>query len=253
MANAKRVRSLAEALEVAAELGDVLGFQVAPLSTLNGGRRSWHGLDPRDATKWLSEAEGNDDVEPAIPSPFDAPESFPTLPPSRIGLWEVCFLVSSPNEADMLRLPTRVLIEQPRRTIREEAPESFHHTGTVSGGDLNSSVVAMMAQQNKFTLDMLKAQQNMLSVLSDEQQKLTASIREQHERTKKDLERTQQDRDAALGSNSLLSLQVAELKSESQIGMVVGKLIEKDPKALWDGLGSLANGVISLIRGPEAA
>lgn len=252
MANAKRVRSLAEALEVASEIEGVVGFHIAPLATINGGRRSWHGIDPRDENKWMPEAATTDDVEPNIPSPFEPVESFPELPPSRIGLWEVSFLASSETGSDLVRLPNRVLIELPRRNIRDAPSEPFASAPFVTG-DLNGSVVAMMAQQNKFTLDMFSAQQRMLSTLSDEQQKLTASIREQQERTQKDLIRTQQERDVALGSNSQLALQVSELKSESQIGMVVGKLIEKDPKLLFEGLGNAASAIIALIRGSDAA
>jgi hypothetical protein len=252
MAFAKTVRSLAEALEYAKELQDqleveVVGFEVAPLATLHGGRRSWHGIDPRDESKWLAETRSSTELEPQIPSPFEPAETFPELPPSRIGRWEVCFM--TPAGADLGRLDYRVLIEKPRRVIRDEWAED---APPAPSGDLNGSVVAMMQQQNKFTLDLLKTQHGMLATIGEEHKKLAENIREQYEQSQKMLQRVTVEREMALSANSGLSLQVAELRSESQLGMVVAKLAEKDPNALIDGAGRFVVGLIDVLRGKEA-
>ena len=88
MARSKQVvASVTEALNQAKHYPTAAGFMIAPL-VQRGGARAWHVVD------WESEKWARDGEEQELVGIDTEPETLPSLPPSKIGVWAFCFVTT---------------------------------------------------------------------------------------------------------------------------------------------------------------
>lgn len=241
-----RVRSLAEALDLAHEYRDVIGYMVAPLSIRSGGARKWHGLDSSDPTRWLAESEKTD-TKVAVPlDPDDGVEHVPPLPPSKIKLWELAFLNSNAEPQK-----PRILIDESAQAERE-ASEVEPPLVVPNGAGPDGMHAGMIAQYHKFSMDCLKASRDMMMTVTEQHKKLSVQLQEELAKANARAEEAAKVRDMALGANTELHHKLAELESDNLIASTVQKVFEGKPELLVTAGRDLLKGVVDAMRGPSA-
>lgn len=243
--NQYRVRSLAEALELAREYPEVIGYMVAPLSIRSGGARKWHGLDSTDRTRWLAESEKTE-AKVALPlDPDDGIENVPPLPPSKIKLWELAFL----DEKLVFQKP-RILIDEAHAEADE--PDAEPPLAAQAGAGTDGLHAGMIAQYHKFSMDCLKASRDMMMTVTEQHKKLAVQLQEELAKANVRAEEAARVRDMALGANTELHHKLAELESDNLIASTVQKVFEGKPELLVTAGRDLLKGVVDAMRGPGA-
>jgi len=238
------VGSLGEALELADKFVDVLGFMVAPLQVVSGGQRKWHGLDPEDRTRWMPESEASDTKEPQLPHPDNGVDSLPQLPASKVGAWEVSFI-----DKDLNHLRPRVRIQEKRSEPEDEAPSPAPDTAQATGPQLGEQTLLMLIKdQHKFSMDCLRANKDMLATVSDHQKRLTDQLQTELEKANARAAEAEKVRDMALGANTELHHKMAELESDNLIATTVQKVFEGKPELLVAAAKDLLSGAVAAIK-----
>lgn len=241
------VGSIGQALELADKFSDVLGFMVAPLQVESGGQRKWHGLDPEDRSRWMPESEANDAKEPQIPHPDNGSDGLPPLPASKISVWEVCFI-----DKDLNRLRPRVRIQEKRAEPEVEAsapPPSANAAQAASCPQLGeSTLLGLIREQHRFSMECLRANKDMLSTVSDHQKRLTQELQTELEKANARAAEADRVRDMALGANTELHHKLAALESDNLIATTVQKVFEGKPELLVATLKEAISGVFEAVR-----
>ncbi len=263
------VSNLDEALGlVSGEFRGAECWIVAPLvDEKGGGRRSWYVLrldEDGEPEGWIkeseAEAEGTDDPF-KMPTVDMSADDLPTLPKSKVELWEVCFLDDKGK-----RMEPRVWIDpnaeparETVRTARTEAKGSAMPEAESSrpSGE-NTSLGALLQALGISTRSnerMLGQMQGFLKTMADSVEQIGKGHAQLGQLYAANLEKSEQraakaeeTRDMALSANLLLQNQLAEERAGGQGWITLREIYAQKPELLHDGIKDIASGVFAALR-----
>lgn len=246
MADVKRVRNIAEALECANLYPTAIGAYLAPLQTRFGGKRSWHGINPENHKQWISEADG----DPAPINFDDGAESLPPLPPSKVRLWEVEFVALGADASELVRLRPRVQIDPTLDSSSSGAEESTRDDfADFAKTPLDGVAAGMLGQTHKMLLEFAKQNAAMARVVAEESRRNAEALRADNEVLVSRAAAAESARDETLKANGELAQQCADLKGQQAGWQFLGDVFRGRPEEFVEAAGKLAFGVLGAMQG----
>lgn len=245
MADVKKVRNIAEALELANTYPNAIGAYLAPLQTRFGGKRSWHGIDPENHKRWISEADG----DPAPINFDDGAESLPPLPPSKVRLWEIEFVALGADNSELMRLRPRVQIDPTldssaatEEAVKDDFPD-FAKT------PVDAVAAGMLGQTHKALLEMVRLNASMARQVADDSRKNADALRADNEVLVRRAAEAEAARDGTLKANGELAQQCAELKGTQAGWQFMQSVFQGRPNEFVEAAGKLLFGIVGAMQG----
>lgn len=245
MADVKKVRNIAEALELANTYPNAIGAYLAPLQTRFGGKRSWHGINPENHRQWVSEAEG----DPAPINFDDGAESLPPLPSSKVRLWELEFVALGADESELVRLRPRVQIDptlDSSAATEESVKDDF---ADLAKTPVDAVAAGMLGQTHKTLLEMVRLNAAMARQVADESRKNADALRADNEVLVRRAAEAEAVRDETLKANGELAQQCAEMKGTQAGWQFMTEVFKGKPDQFVEAAGKFLFGLVGAMQG----
>lgn len=233
----KSYKTLEEVLEQADQHEAAVGFVVAPVTSVKGGRPSWRCVS-EDGKEWVLEDVRNS----FVPQVDDGTEKLPPLPPSPLGKWLFAFV---DKDGDTMR-PYYLIEQQPERrsgasnVIDVESipagPAPPPASASPNGTDIHQLSLQIITDSYKFALDAMREGRLTITTMRQQMDALMELGHKERQRLVVQLHEAEATRDKALGANAELSVTVAELKNADQFWITLQELFRDKPELLMAGL-----------------